>query len=668
MEKVKWGIIGTGAIARKFAADLKFTEKCELFSVASRDIKKAEEFAKEFGAKKFYESYEKLLEDKEVDVVYISLPHIYHAEWTIKAARAKKHILCEKPLAVNYAEAEAVIYEVEKCNVFLMEAFMYRCHPQIRKLIELLNAKNRTIGEVKLIQASFGFKGYYDPNNRVFNHSLAGGGILDVGCYPVSISRLIAGVANNKLFEEPTEVFGFAKIGKTKVDEYASALLKFQNDIIAEISCGITFWQENVVRVIGTEGMILLKNPWLAGLEMEIPSIIVVSKDGKEEEIKIEVNKPLYALEADTVASNILYGSRTQPSYPAMSWNDTLGNMKTLDMWRKSIGLEYEFEKPTVYIPTIDKEPLRKCENIKMEYLKINGLEKPVSRLILGADIHINLPYATVMFDEFYRLGGNCFDTAHIYYEGRSEKVLGQWIKNRNLRDEIVVLDKGAHTPFCDPQNLTKQIFESLERLQTDYIDIYLLHRDNLQIPVEEFIDVLNEHKKAGRIKIFGCSNWAIERIIQANEYAKKKGIDGFSVVSNNFSLARMVQPPWEGAISSSDKISIEWFKKTQIPLFAWSSQARGFFSKGSPDYLEDKELVKCWYSEDNFEKLKRAKEIAKKKNVYPINIALAYVLTQKFPTAALIGPRNLFELKNCLVVFDIKLTEEEINYLACLD
>ncbi len=102
--------------------------------------------------------------------------------------------------------------------------------------------------------------------------------------------------------------------------------------------------------------------------------------------------------------------------------------------------------------------------------------------------------------------------------------------------------------------------------------------------------------------------------------------------------------------------------------MFAWSSQARGFFSKGSPDYLEDKELVRCWYSEDNFERLKRAKELAKKKGVQPINIALAYVLQQKFPTAALIGPRNLFELKNCMIVFDIKLTEEEIKYISLLD
>ncbi|MEN3013428.1 MAG: aldo/keto reductase [Endomicrobiia bacterium] len=664
MKKIKWGIIGTGSIAKKFAFDLKFSQLGELYAIASRDIKKAQEFSKEFLCEKFYGSYDGLLKDEDVEVVYISLPHVYHAEWTIKSARAGKHILCEKPLTVNYAEAEAVIYEVAKHKVFLMEAFMYRCHPQIRKLIELLNAKNRVIGDVKIIEASFGFKGWFDPDGRLFNHSLAGGGILDVGCYPVSIARLIAGVANNKLFDEPKEVIGVGKIGSTNVDEYAFGLLKFENDIIAKISCSITFWQENSVKIFGTEGSITLKNPWLAGLEGKIPSVIVVQKENNTEEIKIDTHLPLYTLEADIVNRSILE-NKTQPDYPAMSWQDSLGNMKTLDKWRKAIGLEYDFEKPTVYISTVDKEPLKRYEDIKMEYLKIPGLEKPVSRLILGADVHIELPYATVMFDEFYRLGGNCFDTAHIYYEGKSERVLGQWIKNRNLREEIVILDKGAHTPWCDPQNLTKQLLESLERLQVDYIDIYLLHRDNLEIPVGEFIEVLNEHKKLGRIKIFGCSNWTIQRIEEANNYARKRNLEGFSVVSNNFSLAKMVSAVWEGCISSSNKEDIEWFKKTQIPLFSWSSQARGFFSgKASPDNFEDKELVRCWYSKENFERLERARILASKKNIKPINIALAYVLSQKFPTAALIGPRNLFELKDCMVAFDIKLTEEEIRYL----
>jgi len=193
-----------------------------------------------------------------------------------------------------------------------------------------------------------------------------------------------------------------------------------------------------------------------------------------------------------------------------------------------------------------------------------------------------------------------------------------------------------------------------------------MMHRDNLAVPVGEFIDVLNEHKKAGRIKVFGGSNWSIERVQAANDYAASKGLQGFSVVSNNFSLARMVDPVWKGCISASDNASREWFKKTQMTLIPWSSQARGFFVPGraAPDKKEDAELVRCWYSDDNFQRLERAKELAKKYEVSSINIALAYVLNQPFPTFPLIGPRQLSETRTSLPALDVALTPDEVAYL----
>jgi aryl-alcohol dehydrogenase-like predicted oxidoreductase len=228
------------------------------------------------------------------------------------------------------------------------------------------------------------------------------------------------------------------------------------------------------------------------------------------------------------------------------------------------------------------------------------------------------------------------------------------------------VIVKGCHTPACDPYALTWQLEQSLDRLQTDYTDIYMMHRDNPQVPVGEFVDVMNEHVRAGRIKVFGGSNWSLERVEQANEYARKKGIQGFGVVSNNFSLARMIDPIWGGCISASDPESRAWFTRTQTPLLSWSSQARGFFLPGraSPDKLDDKELVRCWYSEDNFKRLERAKELAGKYGVTPINIALAYVLCQPFPTLALIGPRKLDETRTSLPGLTVQLTPQEVRYL----
>jgi aryl-alcohol dehydrogenase-like predicted oxidoreductase len=201
--------------------------------------------------------------------------------------------------------------------------------------------------------------------------------------------------------------------------------------------------------------------------------------------------------------------------------------------------------------------------------------------------------------------------------------------------------------------------------MQTDYIDIYLLHRDNPDISVGEFIDVLNEHKKAGRIKIFGASNWTLKRVDQANEYAKKTGLEGFSVVSNNFSLARMIRPVWAGVVSSTDKESRQWFEKNKMPLIAWSSQARGFFTgRYSPEDKSDPTMVECWYSDDNFMRLERVKQLAEKLGVEPTAVALAYVLCQKFPTFALIGPRSLSETRTSLKALEIELTEQQIKWL----
>ena len=200
--------------------------------------------------------------------------------------------------------------------------------------------------------------------------------------------------------------------------------------------------------------------------------------------------------------------------------------------------------------------------------------------------------------------------------------------------------------------------------MQTDYVDIYMLHRDNPDVPVGEFIDVLNEHRNAGIIQAFGASNWSIERIEAANHYAKTKGLTGFSAISNNFSLARMVEAPWAGCMASSDTESRDWFTRTQTPLMPWSSQARGFFTRAHADDRSDAELVRCWYCEENFQRLERAREMADRLSVLPVNIALAYVLCQPFPTFPLVGPHTLAETRTSISALDIQLTPEDLRWL----
>ena len=197
-----------------------------------------------------------------------------------------------------------------------------------------------------------------------------------------------------------------------------------------------------------------------------------------------------------------------------------------------------------------------------MKYGSIPGIRKSVSRLVMGIGFGQSASEASVMFDDFFAAGGNCFDSAYVYGDGLCERLLGQWIKDRGLREQVVILSKGAHTPFCNPKDLTLQFMESLQRLQTEYVDIYMMHRDNPEIPVGEFMDALNEHQKAGRMRAFGGSNWSLARVEAANEYAASKGLTGFAAVSNQLSLARMVGPRWAGCLSVGDAASRAWFTR----------------------------------------------------------------------------------------------------------
>jgi len=660
-EKLCWGIIGTGNIAKVFARGLAHSKTGTLVAVGSRRRESADGFAEEFDVPNRHGSYEALLADDEVQAVYVATPHPMHPEWAIKAIEAGKHVLCEKPLAISHAEAMAVVEAAERNDVFLMEAFMYRCHPQTKKLVELI--RQGVIGEVRVIQATFSFHAGWNPEGRLFRNELGGGGILDVGCYCTSMARLLAGAAVGADFAEPIEVTGCGHLGETNVDEWAIASLRFPGDIVAQLATGVRVAQENVVRVFGSEGHLLVPQPWIPGREGGSTEIHVYGKGGQGAKVYgIDTDDWLYGIEADTVAEHL---EKRQAAPPAMTWADTLGNMKTLDLWRQAIGLVYEAEKPGAWTTTVSKRPLEVRTDNVMKYGEIAGVGKKVSRLLMGVDNQPNIAHASIMFDDFVEQGGNAFDTAYIYGGGRLELLLGQWIRNRGIREEVVILAKGAHTPDCNPTALSRQLLESLDRLRTDYVDIYMMHRDNPAVPIGEFVDVLNEHKQAGRIRAFGGSNWSIERIEAAKAYAEKNGLQGFAAISNNFSLARMIDPVWPGCVAASTPEFRAWLEKTRMPVISWSSQARGFFTeRARPDKRTDAELVRCWYSEDNFRRKERAEELANRKGVLPINIALAYVLCQPFPTFAIIGPRVLRETRTSLPGLTVELTPEEVRWL----
>ncbi|MFC5468514.1 aldo/keto reductase [Cohnella suwonensis] len=304
-----------------------------------------------------------------------------------------------------------------------------------------------------------------------------------------------------------------------------------------------------------------------------------------------------------------------------------------------------------------------------MKYIRIQGVDKKISRLFMGTgDLRKLEEPQRQMLDAYIQAGGNAFDTAH-QYRGK-ELVLGQWLAETKLRDRLVILTKGAHHddgspgPRVNPQAIRKDLTESLERLGTDYVDLYALHRDDPTVAVGPIMEELNEHLQAKKIRAIGASNWSHRRIQEANDYAAARNLTGFSFSSPNLSLAKPLEARWAGAISA-DEQACEWHAKTQMPLLAWSAQAGGFFSGNfTPDDRSDEEMVRVYYSDDNWERHRRAAKLAEEKGVTAIQIALSYVLYQRFPTCAIIGPRNPEEFHSSIRSMNLELTPAEVDWL----
>ncbi len=326
-DRLNWAIIATGSIAHAFAKGLKASKTGTLQAVGSRTIDKAAEFASQHGGTP-YASYQEAIEDPKVDAVYVATPHAMHAEWTIKAAQAGKAVLCEKPFTLNAIEAEHALKEVKESGVFFMEAFMYRCAPQTRKLVELLGES--AIGKVCSINSEFSFHAGHDWTNFRATNEGGGGGLMDVGAYCVSFSRLVAGC-------EPDRSEFTAHLGEKGYDEWGTGILHFPNDITAMFGSGIHLSMKNDARIYGSEGWIHISSPWICTPDSELT---LYRKCTDPEVFKLGMqNAELYAAEADAVAQFI-----EAKECPYMSVTDTIGQMRTLDALRKSAGLHFKGE------------------------------------------------------------------------------------------------------------------------------------------------------------------------------------------------------------------------------------------------------------------------------------------------------------------------------------
>lgn len=320
-----------------------------------------------------------------------------------------------------------------------------------------------------------------------------------------------------------------------------------------------------------------------------------------------------------------------------------------------------------------------------MRYIQIAQIDPPVSVVGLGSATSAftagDGEPAARLLERFLAAGGNLVDTAHIYGFGASERTLGRWFQETGRRGEVVLVTKGCH-PVVDPQDLfgkpwlprvtpeaiRQDLDESLERLQTGTIDLYLLHRDDESVPVGPLVEALNQEQAAGRVRAFGVSNWRVERTAEAIDYAATHGLNGPALSSPHLSLAVPQTMTFPGTLFA-DKATRQWHQAHRFPLLAWSALATGFlkgrYSPGAVGGGASAQVEDPVYdSEGNFERRRRAQLLADRKGASLAQIALAYVLHQPFPVIALAGPTTIGHLNDALGALEVELTSEEVGFL----
>ena len=309
----------------------------------------------------------------------------------------------------------------------------------------------------------------------------------------------------------------------------------------------------------------------------------------------------------------------------------------------------------------------------------IPGLDNPVSALALGTAYYSSADKQRCfdLLDGFWQLGGTIVDSGRHY--GDSEAVIGEWLETRRVRKDVVLVTKCAHgenaiLPADDFEAVvTRELGQSLELLRTDYIDLYMLHRDNPAVPVGRIVERLNHELERGHVRALGASNWTYARVGEANEHARQHGMEGFAVVSNNLSLA-VPACPYYPRLISTDPAGEGWHERTGTPLLSWSSQARGFFTGRYTDAMQGgsvdadattRRMVEVYGTEDNLERLRRAEKLGEELGGYTaIQIALSWLLYKPFALIPIVGPRNRAELASCVDASSIQLTEAQCAWL----
>jgi len=324
MQKLKWGIIGLGGIAHKFAKDLALVKGNQLYAVASRSMEKAKSFAEKYQAEKAYGNYEDLFKDDGLDIVYIATPHNMHKNLSILALQAGKHVLCEKPLAINRKQVEAIITTAQKEKLFVMEAFWSKFNPSIQAVLKLI--QSGAIGEVNYVNADFCFLREEDPSHRLFNMELAGGALLDVGVYPIFLAYSILGL--------PNTIAAVSNFASTGADMQTAITFKYPK-AMANLMCGVRSHSDMVAKIYGTKGSIFIDARWHEAQGFKI------IRDGEVEIKSYPTNGKGFTYEIEECLKCI---RSNQLESEQWSHQNSLDLVSLTDQIREQVGLRYPFE------------------------------------------------------------------------------------------------------------------------------------------------------------------------------------------------------------------------------------------------------------------------------------------------------------------------------------
>ena len=307
---LNWGLLSTARINRSLIPPLRASKRNHLLAVASRSQESADAYARKWKIPRAHASYEALLADPEIDVIYNSLPNHLHAEWTIKAVEAGKHVLCEKPLALSVDEVNAVAAAARKHGRVVAEAFMYRHHPQTHKVQELV--RSGSLGTLKLLRGAFSFELTHEGNIRS-DPVMGGGSIWDIGCYPISYTRTTVG-------SEPVEVFGWQVTGPTGIDDTFVGQMRFEGDVYAQFDSSFVIPFHTYMEIVGSEATLIIPKPFKPDLNEKI----FLVRDGKTETVKVK-GQELYIGEVEDMADAILLGNA-----PRVTLEDSRANVAVI--------------------------------------------------------------------------------------------------------------------------------------------------------------------------------------------------------------------------------------------------------------------------------------------------------------------------------------------------